>query len=92
VSRWHGNEHHAQAAHRLVWAARGLASIVFGIIVFNEQLPGNDTLEAVVICTVLLSVVAHGVSANPLLSAFGSRLGDPKERPAAPGHASASGA
>jgi NhaP-type Na+/H+ or K+/H+ antiporter len=71
---------------------RGLASIVFGIIVFNEQLPGNDTLEAVVICTVLLSVVAHGVSANPLLSAFGSRLGDPKERPAAPGRASASGA
>jgi NhaP-type Na+/H+ or K+/H+ antiporter len=58
---------------------RGLASIVFGVLVLNEQLPGNDTLEAVVVSTVLLSVVAHGMTANPLLSALGARLGSPRE-------------
>jgi len=56
---------------------RGLASIVFGVIVFNERLPGNDTLAAVVVATVLLSVIAHGVTANPLLHA----LAKPRERP-----------
>jgi len=49
---------------------RGLASIVFGIIVFNERLPGNGTLESVVVATVLLSVLAHGMTANPLLHAL----------------------
>ena len=46
---------------------RGLASIVFAIIVFNAQLSGNDTMMAVIAITVLLSVVAHGVTANFLL-------------------------
>lgn len=58
---------------------RGLASIVFGVIVFNERLPGNDTMETAVVCTVLLSVIAHGMTANPLLSALGSRLGSSRE-------------
>lgn len=53
---------------------RGLASIVFGIIVFTERLPNNDTLETAVMCTVLLSVVAHGMTANPLSHALGARL------------------
>jgi sodium/hydrogen antiporter len=46
---------------------RGLASIVFAIIVFNEKLPGNDTIQAAIVSTVVLSVVAHGVTANFLL-------------------------
>jgi NhaP-type Na+/H+ or K+/H+ antiporter len=45
---------------------RGLASIVFVIIVLNENLPGGHYLAIVVICTVGLSLIAHGVSANPL--------------------------
>lgn len=45
---------------------RGLASIVFAIIVFDEQLPGNDTMMATIACTILLSVVGHGMTANPL--------------------------
>ena len=49
---------------------RGLASIVFAIIVFNAELPGNDTVMAVIVITVLLSVVAHGVTANFLLRAM----------------------
>ena len=63
---------------------RGLASIVFGIIVFNEQLPGNDTVEATVVCTVLLSVLAHGITANPLLQALQTRLGIPGSSEAHP--------
>ncbi len=45
---------------------RGLASVVFAIIVMNDQLPGEKTLVLTVVCTVTLSVVAHGLSANPL--------------------------
>ncbi len=51
---------------------RGLASIVFIIIVLDEHLPGSATLAMTVVCTVLLSVLAHGLSANPLAAAFGS--------------------
>lgn len=53
---------------------RGLASIVFVIIAIDEHLPGNDTLGVVVVATVLLSVVAHGVTANPLVTALRTRL------------------
>jgi NhaP-type Na+/H+ or K+/H+ antiporter len=52
---------------------RGLASIVFVVIVLNKQLPGSHTLALAVVCTVLLSVLAHGFSANPLIAAFGAR-------------------
>jgi sodium/hydrogen antiporter len=52
---------------------RGLATIVFGVIIFNEKLPGNDTIIAVAGGTVLLSVVAHGVTANPLVKALVGR-------------------
>lgn len=45
---------------------RGLASLVFVIIVLNEDLPGGQFLSVVVTCTVGLSLLAHGVSANPL--------------------------
>jgi NhaP-type Na+/H+ or K+/H+ antiporter len=45
---------------------RGLASIVFGIIVLEKNLPGSQFIAAVVAVTVILSLVAHGVSANPL--------------------------
>jgi sodium/hydrogen antiporter len=58
---------------------RGLASIVFAIIVVNARLPGNDTMMAVIGITVLLSVVAHGVTANFLLRAM--RFGDPVRLP-----------
>jgi len=53
---------------------RGLASIVFGIIVLDEHLPGSDTLEATVALTVLLSVLAHGLTANLLIAALRARL------------------
>lgn len=45
---------------------RGLASIVFGIIVMNADLPGSEFIAMVVACTVGMSLVLHGVTANPL--------------------------
>jgi NhaP-type Na+/H+ or K+/H+ antiporter len=53
---------------------RGLASIVFGVIVLNERLPGGDTLTTAVVSTVVLSIVAHGLSANPLVGGLAARL------------------
>jgi len=58
---------------------RGLASIVFAIIVPNEKIPGGETLAITVVCTVFLSILAHGLMANPLanfLAARNSRSGE----------------
>jgi NhaP-type Na+/H+ or K+/H+ antiporter len=55
---------------------RGLASIVFIVIVLGEGLPGGETLRTVVVWTILLSVIAHGLSANPLAARYGARGGD----------------
>ena len=52
---------------------RGLASIVFAIIVINAEVPGGEFLALVVICTVFLSLIAHGISANPLAKWIGRK-------------------
>ena len=52
---------------------RGLATIVFAVLVLDEKLPGNDTIMLAAGWTVLLSVIAHGVSANPLVKAISKR-------------------
>jgi sodium/hydrogen antiporter len=51
----------------------GLATIVFAILVLDAKLPGNDTIILAAGWTVLLSVIAHGVSANPLVKAMAGR-------------------
>jgi len=53
---------------------RGLASIVFAVIVLHEHLPGGETISMTVVCTIILSVVFHGISANPLADVLGARL------------------
>jgi NhaP-type Na+/H+ or K+/H+ antiporter len=53
---------------------RGLASIVFAVIVLNEHLPGGNTIAMTAVCTIMLSIVAHGLSANPLVAALAARL------------------
>lgn len=53
---------------------RGLASIVFIVMVIHAKLPGNDILVAVVTWTVALSIIAHGVSAVPLAKLYGQRV------------------
>ena len=52
---------------------RGLATIVFAVLVLDQKLPGNDTIMLAAGWTVLLSVIAHGVTANPLVKAIGTR-------------------
>lgn len=53
---------------------RGLASIVFAVIVLNEHLPGGGTIAMTAVCTIVLSVLAHGLSANPLVAALAARI------------------
>jgi NhaP-type Na+/H+ or K+/H+ antiporter len=52
---------------------RGLASIVFAVIVLNSELPDTGPLIMTVVCTVLLSVIFHGLTANPWAKGFGRR-------------------
>jgi NhaP-type Na+/H+ or K+/H+ antiporter len=52
---------------------RGLASIVFAVIVVGAELPHGEFLAQVVGFTVLLSIVAHGITANPWARAYGAR-------------------
>lgn len=51
---------------------RGLASLVFGLLAFEEHLPGMTLLNGVIAVTVGLSVLLHGATA-PFL---GDRYGD----------------
>ena len=46
---------------------RGLASVVFAVIIFDAGVLGRETLAATAACTVLLSIIAHGATANPLV-------------------------
>ncbi len=50
---------------------RGLASVVFGVLILEAEVPGADTLSAVVFLTVALSVLAHGASAGRGALAYG---------------------
>lgn len=50
---------------------RGLATIVFAVMIMDSPLQATNTLLATAICTVLLSVLLHGLSANP----WAKRLG-----------------
>jgi len=52
---------------------RGLASIVFGVIVLQANLPNSMALAQVVAWTVILSILLHGVTANPWAKAYGQR-------------------
>ena len=53
---------------------RGLASIVFGVIVIENNLPGGGTIALTVVCTIVLSIIAHGLSANPLVAVLMARI------------------
>ena len=52
---------------------RGLASIVFAVIVLDSKLPNADLVAMTVTCTIILSIIAHGISANPLVAAFAAK-------------------
>ncbi|MGP0030301.1 MAG: cation:proton antiporter [Acidimicrobiales bacterium] len=58
---------------------RGLASVVFALLAFDDLGHEASTLVTVVSVTVACSVVAHGLSANPLIARYArhSRARDP---------------
>jgi NhaP-type Na+/H+ or K+/H+ antiporter len=59
----------------LAWfGPRGLASIVFFVIVANEKLPAESVLQHVVVCTISLCVIAHGLTANAWAKGLSKRL------------------
>ncbi|MDV9189851.1 cation:proton antiporter [Streptomyces sp. SR27] len=51
---------------------RGLASLVFGLLAFEEHLPGGTLLSGVIAVTVGLSVILHGASAPFLGNRYGA--------------------
>jgi NhaP-type Na+/H+ or K+/H+ antiporter len=59
---------------------RGLASVVFGVIVINKSLPGEKTITMTVVATIVLSIVAHGLTANPLIKSLFSKLKPNKDQ------------
>lgn len=52
---------------------RGLASIVLGLIVLDQagSLDGVQRMADIVMATVILSVLVHGISVNPLIRRYG---------------------
>jgi NhaP-type Na+/H+ or K+/H+ antiporter len=57
---------------------RGIASIALLFVVIGEEhgLPGLGTIETTVVATVFLSIVAHAVSAPPLIARYAGTLRD----------------
>ena len=54
---------------------RGLASLLFGLLILEEsEAPHRAMIFTIVVLTVLLSVIAHGLSANPAAKRYGARL------------------
>lgn len=69
---------------------RGLASIVLGLVYLEREahLAGEPTLRLTVMVTVLLSIVAHGLSARPGITLYARRTGSLGAQPSeAHGHA-----
>ena len=50
---------------------RGLASIVFGVGILEASLTGESLLIQTILVTVVLSVLAHGITASPFAAAYG---------------------
>jgi NhaP-type Na+/H+ or K+/H+ antiporter len=65
---------------------RGLASIVLGLVYLEDEisLPGESTIRITVMATVLLSIVAHGLSTLPGINRYAEQVA--RLDPAAPEH------
>jgi sodium/hydrogen antiporter len=60
---------------------RGLASLVFALLALEALGPVADETVAIIAVTVLLSVVAHGLSAAPLANRYGRAAGPEPDGP-----------
>lgn len=50
---------------------RGLASIVFAVIVIENEMPDSGPVVMTVVCTILMSIVAHGITSTPWARVYG---------------------
>jgi NhaP-type Na+/H+ or K+/H+ antiporter len=56
---------------------RGIASILYVLtVVAAEDLAGRDTIYTVVMVTIFMSVLAHGLTAAPLSDWYGKRIAE----------------
>jgi NhaP-type Na+/H+ or K+/H+ antiporter len=55
---------------------RGIASILFALLVVEPMLPHSEEILAVVTVTVFLSVFLHGMTAAPFSRAYGKRVAE----------------
>ena len=60
---------------------RGLASVVFALLALEDIGPSAAPAVSVISFTILLSVVAHGLTANPIAHRYGPRLAIPARGP-----------
>jgi len=68
---------HSESVMFMGWfGPRGLASIVLMLIMLNDatDIPGLQTIAVVVSATVLFSVFAHGISANPAITWYARKM------------------
>jgi sodium/hydrogen antiporter len=49
---------------------RGLASIVFAVLITEAKVPHYQQIVLTIVCTIFLSVILHGISAKPLAKRF----------------------
>jgi NhaP-type Na+/H+ or K+/H+ antiporter len=61
---------------------RGLASLLFALLALDDLGAAAEDAVAVIAVTVILSVVAHGVSAGPLAARYGEAARRSDEDPA----------
>lgn len=60
---------------------RGLASVLFSVLVIEElPVPHSEEIVQIVIITVILSVVAHGITAAPLSALYARMLQRDKDK------------
>lgn len=52
---------------------RGLASIVFAVIVINEHLPHGNVIITTTAVTIIGSIILHGITANPWANRWGRK-------------------
>jgi NhaP-type Na+/H+ or K+/H+ antiporter len=60
---------------------RGLASLLFALLALEQLGPAADQAVAIIGVTVIISILAHGLSADPLASRYGRAAGHRRQRP-----------
>jgi NhaP-type Na+/H+ or K+/H+ antiporter len=53
---------------------RGLASVVFAVMVVDAGVPNSGIIAATAVCTIMLSILSHGITANPWAKRLGERF------------------